>query len=264
MYNNTNTLLDILFQNRNKAYGAYELRINYQRRITKALLVTGIFAAAVILSMRLANSQQKKDDTFLHGPVIEILPPPEETKTKPITPLKKEKPVEVQQEKLTTLVPVPDEKVASTPPTQDDLALAKIGEFKQEGVPDNRLPTEISSGEQTGVILAKQEDEEAKIWRKVEIDANYDGDWVRFLERTLNPNTPSDNGAAPGRYTVLIQFVVDLEGNLSQITPLTAMGYGMEQEAIRVIKKSKKWRPAFQNSRNVVAYRKQQITFIVE
>ena len=42
-------------------------------------------------------------------------------------------------------------------------------------------------------------------------------------------------------------------GNLSDIKPLTNFGYGMEQEAIRVIKKSGKWIPAIQNGSEVTA-----------
>jgi protein TonB len=57
--------------------------------------------------------------------------------------------------------------------------------------------------------------------------------------------------------------VVDKEGNLSDVKALTAHGYGMEQEAIRVIRKGPKWNPAIQNGVSVKAYRKQLITFQV-
>ncbi|MCH5683060.1 energy transducer TonB [Niabella sp. W65] len=98
---------------------------------------------------------------------------------------------------------------------------------------------------------------------KVEIEAAYMGNWKSFLERNLVGEVPVDNGAAPGKYTVIIQFVVDVDGSISDIRPLTNLGFGMEQEAIRVIKKSGKWKPAFQNSQEVKAFRKQPITFQV-
>ena len=75
---------------------------------------------------------------------------------------------------------------------------------------------------------------------------------------------PVDNDAPAGSYTVIIQFVVDTDGSISDIKALTNHGYGLEQEAIRVIKKATKWEPAFQNGRHVKAYRKQPITFQVE
>lgn len=62
---------------------------------------------------------------------------------------------------------------------------------------------------------------------------------------------------------VVVQFIVDQKGTLSDIKALTAHGYGMEQEVIRVLKKSPKWLPAQVNGRKVKAYRKQPITFAV-
>ena len=60
-----------------------------------------------------------------------------------------------------------------------------------------------------------------------------------------------------------MQFVVDEDGAVSDIKALTNHGYGLEQEAIRVLRKAKKWEPAIQNGRKVKAYRKQPITFQV-
>jgi len=48
---------------------------------------------------------------------------------------------------------------------------------------------------------------------------------------------PVENAAPAGHYSVVIRFVVDKEGNVSDIEALTNHGYGMEQEAIRAIKK---------------------------
>jgi protein TonB len=62
---------------------------------------------------------------------------------------------------------------------------------------------------------------------------------------------------------VVIQFIVDKNGSVTQLTPITHFGYGMEEEVMRVIQKSPKWRPAMQNGKPVKAYRKQPITFVV-
>ena len=62
---------------------------------------------------------------------------------------------------------------------------------------------------------------------------------------------PVDNGAPEGTYTVYVQFVVDKEGNISDVKALTNHGYGMEEEAVRVIKKGPNWTPAIQNGRPV-------------
>ena len=104
------------------------------------------------------------------------------------------------------------------------------------------------------------------IFKKVEIEAFFPGGetaWRKFLEKNLNPNVPIDNGAPSGRYTIWVQFFVDLDGSLSDVKALTSLGYGMEREVILLIKKSGLWTPAMQNNRPVKAYRKQPVTFIV-
>ena len=110
--------------------------------------------------------------------------------------------------------------------------------------------------------------DEPEIFSRVEIDAAFPGGplaWRKFLETNLRGETPVDKGAGPGNYTTIIQFIVDKDGNVSDVKPLTKLGYGMEEEAVRVIRKSGKWKPAIQNGREVKAYRKQPITFqIVE
>ena len=70
---------------------------------------------------------------------------------------------------------------------------------------------------------------------------------------------PVNNGAPAGRYSVVVRFVVDIDGSISNIQALTNHGYGLEEEAIRVIKKSKKWGPAYLNGSHVKAYKKQVI-----
>jgi GldM C-terminal domain/Gram-negative bacterial TonB protein C-terminal len=106
-----------------------------------------------------------------------------------------------------------------------------------------------------------------KIFDSVEIEASYPGEtkaWLQYLERNCNGQVAIENGAPVGQYTTMIQFIVDKDGKLSEFTPLTKMGYGMEQEVIRVLKLSGTWNPAIQNGKPVKAYRRQPITFQVE
>jgi Gram-negative bacterial TonB protein C-terminal len=102
------------------------------------------------------------------------------------------------------------------------------------------------------------------VFQKVEAEAYFpDGSegWKRFLEKNLNPNVPADKGAPDGTYTVYVQFIVAKDGTLSDIKALTKHGFGMENEVIRIIKKSPPWIPAEQAGRKVNAYRKQPVTF---
>ena len=72
------------------------------------------------------------------------------------------------------------------------------------------------------------------------------------------------NGAPVGRYEIIIRFVVDKYGVIIEPPiPLTNVGYGMEEEVIRVIKTSPKWIPATQNGRAVSHRKRQSFTFTV-
>jgi len=104
------------------------------------------------------------------------------------------------------------------------------------------------------------------IFEKVEKEAAYPGGsdtWKSFLEKNLNANVPVENGAPVGKYTVYVQFVVNQDGSIGDIKPLTRLGYGMETEVVNLLKKSGGWEPALQDGKPVRAYRKQPVTFQV-
>ena len=104
------------------------------------------------------------------------------------------------------------------------------------------------------------------VFHKVEIDPSFKGGekpYMKFLQQNLNANVPVENGAPEGTYTVILQFIVDKDGTISDVKALTKHGFGMEEEGIRLIKLSPKWEPGIQNGRIVKAYRKLPITFVV-
>ena len=108
---------------------------------------------------------------------------------------------------------------------------------------------------------------EGNVFEKVDVEATYPGGesaWRKYLEKNLNPNVPVENGAPIGIYTVIVQFIVDKTGTISDIKTLTNFGYGMEEEVVRIMKKSPMWIPAHQNNRLVKAYRKQPIIFVID
>lgn len=114
--------------------------------------------------------------------------------------------------------------------------------------------------------LPSANEDSLKIFEKVEIEASFPGGdnaWRKYIEQNVNNATPAEYGAPAGTYTVVVQFVVDKNGNISDVRPLTRHGFGMEAEVVRVIKRGPKWIPAMQDGRNVRAYRKQPVTFSV-
>jgi len=110
-------------------------------------------------------------------------------------------------------------------------------------------------------------DVEGAVFERVDIEATFPGGesaWRKYLEKNLNPVVPVDNGAPIGIYTVIVQFIVDKNGTISDVKALTNFGYGMEQEVLRIIRSGPSWTPASQNNRTVKAYRKQPVTFVIE
>ncbi|MEO7265071.1 MAG: energy transducer TonB [Ferruginibacter sp.] len=264
-------VLDIIFEGKNKAYGAYQLRKNYNRTMGKALIVTAsalIFILLATMAANYLNKNSEKDaldvvDTQL-AEVKKDEPPPPPPPPPPPTP---PPPPEINQVKFTPPKIVKDEEVKPE---------EKIEEIKEDQVISTKT---VESENKTQIVQApvedkgtqvvevpKKEDDEGKIFTKVEVDAAFPGGnaaWGRYLKNNLNAETPVENGASEGTYTVVVRFIVSKDGSISDVVAETKHGYGMEAEAIKIIKKGPNWTPALQNGRHVNAYRRQPITFVV-
>ena len=265
----SSNLLDLVFENRNKEYGAYDLRKTYNKRIWLALIVTCSIALLAFIGVVIANSAKEDNSNLVvkeEMTIQDIKQEEEKPLEPPPPPPPKVDPPKIEMKAFTPPEVVKDEEVKTPPPAQEDLKEVKIDVVNQEGIKDLNIavPPVIDQGKE---IIEEKKVVEPEIYEKVEVEAQFPGGpkaWENFLRRNLDANVPVDNGAPGGRYTVYIQFVVDKEGNVSDLKPITSHGFGMEQEAIRVLKKATKWTPANQNGRAVKAYRKQPITFVVE
>jgi protein TonB len=162
------------------------------------------------------------------------------------------------------IVKDPDVKPADTPPVNDDLDKVKIGTVNTAGGDDVGVPgPPAASGVPAGVVVAPTKTDDEPLMR-VEIEAGYPGGvsaWARFLNKNLRYPDDALNINLSG--TVMVQFVVDREGNVSDVQAISGPeSGGLREEAIRVIKRSGKWDPAIQNGRHVKAYRRQPVTFV--
>ena len=261
--------LDIIFDGKNKDYGAYDLRKTYNRRIIRALVITAAIALLALLGSVLASTMKDKSSKKVKISELTLQDIKQEEKKiePPPPPPPKQEPPKVEMKQFTPPIVKKDEEVEKPPPPVEELKDVKIADVSQEGVKDNEIPTPAVIDEGKQIVEEKKEEDENKIFDKVEIEASFpggDGKWRQYLERNCNGQVATDNGAPEGTYTTMIQFVVDKEGNISDVRALTKHGYGMEQEAIRTIQKGPKWNPAIQNGRQVKAYRRQPITFQVQ
>ncbi|MBL7769534.1 MAG: TonB family protein [Flavipsychrobacter sp.] len=266
-------VLDIIFDGRNKAYGAYDLRRTYAKRMTIALIATAAILVLFFVGTVLANKfKGNKDKTEMVVQDVELEAiKQEEPKNEPPPPPPPPPPVEppkVEMAKFTPPKIVKDEEVKEDekPPEVEKLEETKIGTINQEGIKDEGIVAPPVSDEGKGVVEApkKVEEDWDKTFTKVEIESEYPGGasaWQRYLNKSLRyPQEAQDNEV---QGTVVIQFIVDKEGNVSEVQAISGPNE-LRDEAVRVIKKSGKWTPAVQNGRQVKSYKKQPITFRLE
>jgi antitoxin component YwqK of YwqJK toxin-antitoxin module len=88
--------------------------------------------------------------------------------------------------------------------------------------------------------------------------------YKRFLERNIRLDDLVRNGLPKGIYTVVVRFLVDKDGVIADVTPLTSFGYGLEKMVADVIKRSPRWVPGRQHGQNVKSYYTQPVTLSVQ
>src|SRR5574343_5391 len=266
----TADILDIIFDGRNKEYGAYELRKTYNKRMVKALVATVLIVVLALLGNLLANSTSgSKTELIVQDVSLENVQQEEKKpEPPPPPPPPKQEPPKVEITKFTPPKIVKDEEVKEEDEIKEveKLEDTKIGTINQEGAKDEGIVAPpVESG--TGVVEApKKEEDYDKIFTVVQISAEFPGGlpaWAKYLERNLNRDLPVENGAPPGKYTVVVSFIVAKDGSISDVVAENDPGYGTKNEAVRVITRGPKWKPAVQNGRNVIYRHKQSITFMV-
>ena len=267
----TADVLDIIFEGRNKEYGAYDLRKTYADRMIKAVVGMAL-VVFLFVGYNFVFGKEKKTESKILVEDMSLRKLNEEKKPEalPPPPPPKQEPPKVEITKFTPPKIVKDEEVKKDDEIKEveKMEDAKIGTINQEGKKDDGVveaPKEVSTGGPAPV----QEDYD-KLFTSVQIESEFPGGsgaWSKYLERNLNSEVPKDNGAPAGKYTVEVSFTVDKEGNISDAEGVLANGgseaFGTIDEAIKVIKKGPKWKPGVQNGVSVKSRKKQRITFVI-
>lgn len=263
-------LLDILFEGRNKSYGAYDLRKTYNRRLGKAIAITVSLCLLLIFGYVLAGKLERPK------PVLGTISDPftlikaittEKEIVVPLPPAHRALPpiVATINDRTPRIVHDADVKPDEVPRTQDQMENVKLGTTNRQGIPDDGMPpTPQSDGIGKG-LLDKPEQKEAGTDDgivPVEIESSYIGGlaaWKRFVERTVRyPEAAIDKNI---QGTVMVQFVVDKEGRITDIQAISGPEE-LQTEAVRAIRSSQgKWNPGIQNGRKVKSYKRQPIVF---
>ena len=260
-------ILDIIFEGRNKEYGAYELRKSYRKRLILALAIMLSICILIFLGSVLGSFVAPKKQAQIFVQDVQLADvKEEEKKQEPPPPPPKQEPPKVEIKQFTP-PKIVKEEVKEPPPKQEELVETKIGTINQEGIKSDVVAPPVEE-KGTGVVEAPkaQEEDYDKEFKTVQIQAKFPGGndaWMKYLQRNLRADVPVENGAPPANYTVVVSFLVDKDGNISEVKAENDPGYGTSAEAVRVIQRGPKWTPAVQNGRNVIYRQRQSITFQV-
>lgn len=262
------SLLDIVFDERNKSYGAYELRSKYDNRLIKSIGITILLAIAIVLASFVDSTASNQESTKLDIKVLELTDidkqPEAPVEPPPALPPPAEPP-RLEMAKLASPKVVDDHLVNDDNEMKDveDLKDVKIGTGNSEGEKDDGRVAPPIDEPHTGVVAAPKEDPDDKIAIIVQIEAQYPGGadaWRKYISREINRyiDELQDDGKAG---TCVVQFIVDREGNISEVVAVTMMGTKLAELCVNAVRKGPKWIPAENNGKKVKAYRKQPVTF---
>lgn len=265
-YKNNLTLDEIVFENRNKEYGAYDLRTKYPKILTKAFIIgTLLFVLLAIAPFIVMKIQQmnQKEKTEVDAKLVDVLQEdkiiePEEKEAPPPPPPPKVEPPKV--EVIQNVVPEPKRapKVETPPPPITKQLETTTGLQNQEGVKAPAYtppPPPPSTGTKVATVEAKPAPSTTEVYAVVDQSAEYPGG-MNALRKFLGENFDTglfDGGE--GKLTATLKFVVERDGSVSDVKVVQKSGNSdFDNEAARVVKRLKKWTPGKLNGQPVRSY----------
>jgi protein TonB len=228
---------DVVFESRNKDYGAYTLRKSYNENVSKASIMALLIAAFVFGTIQVASllrmeiripSPLTKGFDIVLPPIIIPDPPAFKQEIKSIKKPNNFFPV------ATTLEPPPIETVDNIPVgSETGTDMVPVGGIDQSGVPETnseiRKPIEI--------------------FTIAEVMPEYEGGlkaMSRFISKTIHYPSPARAIGQEG--TVFVQFIVNDQGQVVDVEVIKGVSVVLDREAVRVIALMNKWKPGLQHN----------------
>lgn len=270
-------ILDIIFDGRNKAYGAYDLRKRYPKILGRALLITVLLATAILSYSYIKN---KLMDMFpqksieVEANIANLEPPPPMDQEEPPPPEQPAPPPPPERASVQYVPPVVKEIVAEEVEmaTVKDLEKKDPGTKTVEGDPNAAIKIDANADAAPGLfdqgekkVVAKVEDEN-KIFLIVEQQPEFPGGigaMYKWIGENLKYPSEARNNGLQGK--VIIQFTVEKNGSIENVKVVRdGVGGGAGDEAMRVVKKMPNWKPGKQNGKNVRVQYTLPVTFKLE
>ena len=238
--------LDIVFEGRNKSYGAYELRQSNSKTTTRAFIIGGIIFTFLVSIPVLANLlPEDSDEVVLDQKITTVKLPPKEKPPENLPP-PPPPPPKVDQVKFVKPVVAKAEEVVEEPPKIKEIENKKIGAETIKGDPDAELTVEPVGNGPKDVV---EEDNSIYNTAGIEVKPEFPGGLEKFYKFVANNyRTPEEDGL---KGKVFVTFVVEKDGSLTDIKVIRDIGFGTGKEAIRVLKSSPRWNPGEQNGKKV-------------
>ena len=251
-----NSWVDLVFEGKNQSYGAYQLRKNTGSRNVKAMLIMlaiGIAIAAFVAIKGVVENAMKQDVAIEADVELAKLAEKKEAKVE-----KKEEPkiekVEVEKVKSSVkFVPPVIKKDSEVKPeeelkSQEELNKTNtaIGAFDVKG--NDEAAGEVLKAKEVIAQPEPPKEEEQKVFDYVEQMPTFPGgDAARneFLSRTIRYPAAAEENGIQGR--VVVQFVVEKDGSISNVNVVRSVDLSLDKEAIRVVKAMPRWIPGKQN-----------------
>ncbi|MGK6350463.1 energy transducer TonB [Parapedobacter sp. DT-150] len=255
--------LDVVFEGRNKTYGAYDLRKLSPRATNIGLFSASIAFVLLLLSPAIARwvgldlGNNEPTEQLLETEVTLSEPPPVNEEEPPPPQPVEPPPPRVDQVRMPEPKVVPAEEVQDEePPTVEQLKLADPGAKTIEGDPnaDIRIDLPVGEGEIDAEVTETGNDN--TIFQSVEINPEPPGGLPAFMKWVAdNYDYPQAAIEAGVNGQVQISFVVERDGSLTDIKVVRDLKYGTGEAAVKLLGKAAKWSPGIQNGRPVrVAY----------
>lgn len=248
---------NIVFEERNKEYGAFKIREDYNRNVILIMLgVVGAIGLAYGVHVFLKSLPEKVEapppvDTTL----FTIEAPPLDEEIPPPPPPPEEIPVKL--EKTVEFLPpvVTEEEVTDPPPIQEEMVDTKASTTTNDVETETFVPPTVE---------APPVEKKEEILTFVEEDASFPGgvaEMMKYLGNNIHYPEVAIQAGIQGRVT--LRFVVDKSGEISRVKVIRGVPGCPEcdTEAMRVVKSMPKWKPAKNGGKNVASYFNLPVTF---
>lgn len=237
---------DLVFENRNQAYGAYVLRKVYNKNVLMGVLITSFLILAVIFVPRLI-------DYFSAEEVVEKAPPKKLVYTDLMAPPPIDKPKppppQIQLPKLQKVIKfvppkVVKEEVVEEIPTIEEIKQNEVAAVEIEG------DQEVVFEEPVEQVVVEDEN---KVFMVVEQQPEFEGGYeamMNFIKKNMKYPASARRMGIDG--TVFLTFVVGKDGSINDVRVLKGISADCDKEAIRVVQAMPPWKAGKQNGKPVL------------